>query len=126
MFYCLSLCSTLFAAQTYLHPTTDKDKITKSVNYPGFCQIEVINKSADDVIVSGVYDNGAPLYPFNIYSSDFPRYINMYYYGACHSSIYINVDTFSGYRKFSGYVFTSTTLWLDSRLNGELKAEIKK
>ncbi|HEL8434913.1 TPA: hypothetical protein U0D71_000105, partial [Legionella pneumophila] len=71
---CFSLFSNVFAANLHLHPkadNADKKSIQKSVTYPGYCQIEIINQSFTDVRVFGTFDDGTTI-DFNIYRYESP------------------------------------------------------
>lgn len=82
------------------------------------CDIEIINDSFSNVTVYGRYDDNVPLYPFDVYSYEYSHYIDMFYNGYCHSGMYLNIVTFSGYNIFSGYVFTGSTVHVVPYLKG--------
>ena len=126
---CVSLCSSVFAANQHLHPqanNTDKAPQDKKVSYPGFCEIEIINRSFEHVSVYGVFDDGASLEPFNVYSFESPHYISLYYYGYCHSGMNLFINTFDGDYLYSGYTPTGTTIRIVPYLAKQLKVELSK
>ena len=127
--FCISLCSFGFAANQHLHPQANSNDTTsasteKKVGFPGYCEIEVINNSYDNVRVYGVFDDGAGLAPFNVYSFESPHYISLYYYGYCHAGMNLYVDTWSGYHIYAGYTPTGSTIRIVPYLANQLKAEV--
>ena len=125
---CISLCSTVFAANQHVHPeanNTDSNKSTdKNIAMPGYCEIEIINNSFNDVRVYGVFDDGLSLSPFNMYSFGPPEYISMYYYGYCHYGMDIYIDTWDGYHVYSGYTQTRSSIRLVPYLTNQIKADV--
>ena len=97
------------------------------VGVPGYCEIEIINRSYDDVRVSGVFDDGLGLVPFYAYSFGYPEYISLYYYGYCHDGMDLYIDTYYGRPVFSGYVSRWTTIRIVPEYSGskELKAIVQ-
>lgn len=122
---CVGLSSVVFAANQHMHPQVDNAATAKKLNYPGYCEIEIINNSYEDVHVYGLFDDGAPLRPFNVYSYEGPHYISLYYYGYCHSGMNLYIDTWSGYRIYAGYTPRNTTLYVVPYLAGKPKVETK-
>lgn len=123
---CINFCSSVFASAPYLHPyanNSDKQSPAKGVSYAGYCDIEIINNSFDDVRVYGVFDDGASLYPFNVYSFDAPSTISLYYYGYCHSGMDLYINTFSGAPIYAGYTERGTTIRILPYLKNLVKAE---
>ncbi len=111
--FCFIASAALFANNpAHLHPEASKTLAPseKKLKYPGYCEIEVINNSFDNIRVFGIYDDGAYLSPFSIYTYESPHYISLYYYGYCHSGMNVFIDTFSGYRIYSGYTATNSTI----------------
>ncbi len=125
---CVSLCSSVFAAdKTPLAQAHNaEDRVPLKTSYPGYCEIEIINNSFDDIRVYGVYDDGATMIPFNMYSFEAPYYIPLYYYGYCHAGMNLYIDTFSGYHIYAGYTERRTTIRVVPYLANQLKAEISK
>ena len=82
----------------------------KHIAYAGPCEIELLNHSSFNVRVNGVFDDGVGLTPFNIYSYDSPKYINLNWDGWCHSGMDLYIDTFYGDSVYAGYVARQTTL----------------
>jgi len=92
----------------HIHQSVKKADSQKMM-LPGFCEIEVINRSYDPVHVTGQYLDGAYLTPFDIYPYDSPHYISVYYYG-CQDGMYLTIRDFSGYVMYSGYTPVYQTL----------------
>lgn len=91
----------------------------------GWCEVEIINQSYDNVTVYATLDNGAAVAPFDIYSWEAPHYVDLAYRGYCNSRAYLDIVTFSGYHVFSGYAYGGATVRLVPYLNKQVKAEIK-
>ena len=126
---CLSLCSSVFAANQHLHPqanSNDNQSTEKKVGYAGYCEIEIINSSFNDVSVYGVFDDGVTMQPFNVYSFESPHYISLYYYGYCHSGMNLYINTFGGSYVYSGYTPAGSTIRVVPYLANQLKAEVSK
>ena len=123
----LSLVSNLFAANAHLHPqATDKDKaaISKSTAYPGYCEIEIINDSYDNVRVFGTFTDGATTV-FDIYHYEAPHYINLFYNWYCHDGMYITIQ--SPYNTiYSGWTNVNSTIRIVPYLAKQAKAEVSK
>ena len=126
---CISLCSTVFASNMHKHPedkTVEKTSKEQTMKSPGYCEIEIINRSFDNVTVSGMFDDGYSMLPFTVYSFGMPQYIDMYYYGYCHAGMSLFIDAWSGYRVYAGYTQTNTTIHVVPYLTNQLKAEVTK
>lgn len=131
--FCFSLCASAFAANQHMHPQSaaeplnaqTKSALPKDAKWPGYCEIEIINNSFDDVRVYGVFDDGASLEPFNVYSFGAAQYISLYYYGYCHAGMDLYIDTFSGYHVYAGYTTRRSTIRVVPYLGNQLKAEIQ-
>jgi len=125
---CIGLCSSVFATNEALQsPVNDVENRAplKKASYPGYCEIEIINNSFDDIRVYGVYDDGASMTPFNMYSFEAPYYIPLYYYGYCHAGMNLYIDTFSGYHIYAGYTERRSTIRVVPYLANQLKAEVR-
>ncbi|KTD16565.1 hypothetical protein [Legionella jordanis] len=114
---CFGLLTSAFADNHHFHPQANKAeanaaaaKPTDKAKLPGYCEIEIINSSFDDVRVYGVFDDGTTLNPFSIYSYEAPHYIDLFYYGYCHAGMNLWIDTYSGYRVYAGYTYTNSTV----------------
>lgn len=59
---------------------------------PGYCQIEIINRSRQDVVAYGTFDDGSPLHSFRIYAGEAPHYIELYYHGRCHIGMHLRIE----------------------------------
>lgn len=129
LMFCLSLFSNVFAANMHLHPKADShvngsdaQSAKKEMNYPGFCQIEIINDSFTDVRVFGTFDDYSTI-DFNIYRYEAPHYISLYYYGYCHNGMYINIQSpFS--TVFSGWVNVDSTVRILPFKGKQAKADV--
>jgi hypothetical protein len=93
-----SLFTNVFAANIHLHPkanTASKKSNSKSLTYPGPCELEIINDSFTDVNVYGLFDDYTSI-SFNIYRFESPHYISLYYgnYNPyCHSGMYLTITS---------------------------------
>jgi hypothetical protein len=97
------------------------------LGWPGYCEIEIINQSNNDVNVYGVYDDGIALAPFSIYSYEFPHYISLYYYGYCHAGMNLYIDTFYGSSVYAGYVSRYSTIRIvPSLFGGKIQAQVQE
>ena len=125
----LSVTLPAFAANQHLHPKAESIRAgsNNSLGFPGSCEIEIVNRSFDDVRVYGVFDDGMNMDPFNVYSFESPHYISLFYYGYCHDGMDLYIDSFYGYKIFAGYVPRYTTIRIVSRpgSNTQLKAELQ-
>jgi len=129
---CLFLgLQTVNAATTkHVHPQTggaeEKSAPLVQAKYAGFCEIEIVNRSFVDVIVSGVFDDGVPMQPFTHYSYEAPHYISLFYYGYCHYGMDLYIETYSGYPLYSGYTTRESSIRLYPYLKDQVKAEVIK
>lgn len=122
---CFSLFNTVFAANLHMHPKADdadKKSIQKSLTYPGYCQIEIINDSFTDVRVFGTFDDGSTV-DFNIYRFESPHYISLFYNFYCHSSMYITIQS-PYYTIYSAWTNVNSTIRIVPYLNKQAKAQI--
>lgn len=117
---CLSL--SVFASNQHRHVQSSG---VANPTWPYGCEIEIINRSYDDVTIFGVFDDGSLLEPFNIYSFESPHYISLYYDGYCHAGMEIDIDTFSGVHIYGGYVRVGRTIRIVPYLMNQVKAEIR-
>lgn len=127
----LALVSSAYADNQHVHPQ-DKNTVNTAApmvkaNYAGYCEIEIINQSYDDVRVNGTFDDGMPLDPFTIYSFEAPHYINLFYYGYCHYGMNIFIDSYYGYNLYSGYTTRESTVRIVPylRQNANMDADVK-
>ena len=107
-------------------PQTDTSTLQKvQADYAGFCEIEIINSSFDDLRVRGVFDDGYPLWPFIIYSYESPHYISLFYDGYCHYGMDLYIETYyEGYPIYSGYTYRKSTVYVSPYLREKVKAEV--
>lgn len=85
--------------------------------WPGPCEIEIVNQRYQDVIVSGSFEDGAPLTPFVFYSYSAPHYISLVYRDpnglvTCHGSMYLNVVDYYNMPLISGYAYRDSTIFI--------------
>lgn len=119
--------ATVFASNQHMHPeanSTEIKKTAKSIQWPGPCEIEIINRSYEFVQVYGEFDDGAWL-RFNIPPRDAAHYISLFYYGYCHTDMYLNITTLDGYPVYTGYPRPKTTIEVVPYFKNTLKAEVK-
>tara|TARA_Y100000588_G_C14151814_1_gene880882 strand:+ start:904 stop:1347 length:444 start_codon:yes stop_codon:yes gene_type:complete len=129
IFMCLmGLMASAFSGSHHLHPEAKPatGQAKTSLKWPGYCEIEIINDSFSDVIVTGVFDDGSLLNSFAIPAHDAPHYISLYYYGYCHNGMDLYIDSLDGYRLYSGYTPNRTGLHIVPYLNTQLKIKIEK
>lgn len=122
---CFGLCSIVMASPSvHTHPKADSvnQKATaQALTYPGSCDIEIINDSYTDLQVLVTFDDGART-SFHMYPRDIPQYVDLYYYGRCHSSAYITIQ--SPYdTAYSGWTSVGTTLRIGPYLNHSFKVK---
>ena len=117
---CLSYSA--FAANQHSHV---QSKSAANVPWTFGCEIEIVNRSYDDVTVFGVFDDGSPLAPFNIYSFEAPHYISLYYNGYCHDGMELDIDSFSGAHIYGNYVRVGSTIRIVPYLLNQVKAEVR-
>ena len=125
----LALFSSTYAANHHVHPedkTTPKVAPAIQAKYAGYCEIEIINQSYDDVRVSGVFDDGMPLDPFTIYSWESPHYISLFYYGYCHYGMNLYIDSYYGYNLYSAYTPRETTVRIVPYLKEKATVKVAK
>ena len=58
--------------------------------YPGYCQIELINDSHENVMVHAAFDDGSSS-AFPMQARDHPHYISLFYNHYCHSGVEVRV-----------------------------------
>ncbi len=126
----MALFSTAYANNTHVHPenASGTDKVVPSLkaSYAGYCEIEIINQSYDDVRVSGVFDDGLPMTPFTHYKYEAPHYISLFYYGYCHYGMDVYIDSYYGYNLYSGYTTRESSIRIVPYLKEKAKAEVVK
>lgn len=124
---CCSIMTVAFAdANHHSYPNMENQQpelSVKPVQYPGYCEIEIINQSYQDVRVYGVFDDGTSLVPFNVYAFEAPHYISLYYYGYCHAWMDLDIDTlWSGRHLYSGYTRVGSSISVVPYLEQQPKA----
>lgn len=123
---CFSLFTSVFAANTHLHPkadAADKQSIAKKATYPGYCQIEIINDSISDVDVYGTFDDGSTL-GFDMYRFE-THYISLFYNFFCHGSMYLTIVSpyYPNFPIYSGWTNVNSTIHLVPYLK-QIKAQV--
>lgn len=116
------------ANNQHVHPQAtagDRTMLPVNAKWAGYCEIEIINNSYQDVRVYGTFDDGLPMRSFNVYSFEAPHYISLYYYGYCHAGMDIYIDSFNGWNIYSGYTPRSVTLTVVPYLANQAKAELR-
>lgn len=125
---CLSLFSSAFADTQHAHPQANGAHAKRSTTSSS-CEIEIINRSYDDVHVFGVFDDGTNMAPFDVYSDEGPHHVDLFYYGYCHAGMHLYIDTFSGYRIYAGYTPVHSVVdvlpFFDKKRNVQVKVEVK-
>lgn len=130
LFCCLSLATSVFASHRHVHPqgnvtdSHESKQMTNRVQWPGACEIEIINDSYEDVRVRGVFDDGTRLYPFYVYSFEEPHYISLFYHGYCHAGMDLYIEKLNGYPIYSGYTQRQQTIRLFSYASNKIKAAV--
>lgn len=125
---CVGTCPSIFASNTFpisAGTTTKHAPPSQHASFPGYCEIEIVNNSFDDIRVYGVFDDGALLEPINIYSFEAPYHIPLYYYGYCHAGMNLYIDTFTGYHVYAGYTERRSSIHVPYYTN-PLKVEVSK
>ncbi len=114
MFCCLSLTTSVFAVNHHFSSQASPREAAngKMITEPGFCEIEIINQSNFNLVISGHLENGAVLKPFHFPFYDAPHYVSAYSKGRCYPGMYIKIDTLTGYPVFYDYVYTYQTLYV--------------
>ncbi len=124
--FSLSLCFTVFADNQHRHSEAnppENSPAVKNVSWLGFCEIEIINRSYEDVRVYGVFDDGVPLEPFMIYSFEYPHYISLNFYGYCHYGMDLYIETWDGYLLYAGYTPRRRSIRILPYLNHQSKVD---
>ena len=127
----LTVISNVYASNHHSHPNY-KDtppaagiSTTIKAGYAGYCEIEIINSSFDDVRVGGVFYDGSPLWPFVIYGYESPHYVSLYYDGYCHYGMDLFIESYYyGYRLYSGFTYSESTIRIVPYLKNRVKAEV--
>ncbi|KTD53049.1 hypothetical protein Lqui_0004 [Legionella quinlivanii] len=126
---CFGLLGSSYAENHHVYPKADavqaQASTQKGAMLPGYCEIEVINSSFDNVTVYGTFDDGTTLTPFDVYTFESPHYIDLFYYGYCHKTMYLDIVTFSGYHIYSGYTRVNSTVRIVPYLNKQPKFKLE-
>jgi hypothetical protein len=125
----LGAIGTVHAANIHTHPqATDADKkvsTAQSSKVTNFCGISIINDSAYTVHVSGVFDDNTRLDDFDVYPYETPQFIDLVYYGYCHSYMYLRIQSnvYPYYILHDGQTPAGTTVRILNSLANTIKAE---
>jgi hypothetical protein len=125
---CLSACSVAFAGQQSFTQVNGSDPLpaSKHLSVPGYCEVEVINQSYDNITVYGTYENGVSIEPFSMYQYD-TYHIPLYYNYTCSDKIYVDIVTFKGVHIYSAWTRVGQILRIvPSYFNGPLNVELEK
>jgi len=126
---CLSLLSSAYAADRILPTYADGSKsVAKSIDSklrnPGYCEIEVINDSDWDVIVSGRVTNGGVFNPFIVRAFGPSKIMDLYdyRYGECPEGVYVYIkNAETGYQFHSDFHYPGEIIRIFNR-NSEIQA----
>lgn len=122
---CLFLSGSIFAGKYHSYNSfADNISINNPKMLPGYCEIEVINNSFDNVTVFGTFEDGSSLNPFNILSLGDPQYISLYYNGYCHPKMSLDIVTFNGYHIYSQDTLVNTTVKIVPYIKGKPNYQI--
>ena len=108
-----SMLSISFAENRHYYPQVKTSEITsanQNLNYPGVCDIEIINDSFDDINVHGRFEDGTYLIPFVIKHWGEPQYVSLFYYGSCHQGMDFYIETVAGKYKYNGFTPVGKTI----------------
>lgn len=101
--------SLLFAGNYHSHPAPqNQQQDAGEKRTPGYCEVEIINNSYDIMKVFATFDDLSGT-QFDIYPFEAPHTISLYYYGYCHSNVYLEVLA-PYYRAYAGYLPVDHTL----------------
>lgn len=114
----MCLFQNLFAANIHMHPKADianKTMTASQTMYPGYCEIEIINNSYNDVYVYGTFDDGTTV-NFSVPRYASPQYITLFYYAYCHNGMYLTIQSaqgilYSGWTDVHQTVFITPSFW---------------
>lgn len=124
-----ALSLSAYAADVHYHPkssvkvakelakSTEASMQSVKPGWPGPCEIEIVNQRYEDIIVSGSFEDGAPLTPFVYYSYGNPQYISLIYRDpngmvTCHGSMYLNVVNYYNVQLMGRYVYRDSTIFI--------------
>jgi len=126
----MALGSSAYTMNNHIHPEDKSGAVPGApalkTKLAGYCEIEVINQSYRDVLVSGTFDDGYPLDPFILYSFELPHYISLFYNGYCHYGMDLYIDSAYGYPLYSAYTRGGTTVRIVPYLKDKAKVELAK
>lgn len=135
----LGLLSSAFAADRIIHPNalsnrSNTAEFNKTMQ-PGYCEIEILNRTAEAVSVYGTYRDGAILnvdmggyasYPYSLYYPDYDRVWR------CHVYMYLRITNYHDdwslplYDNYYAQVDSTIRIVYGLGLNKQLKVEVTK
>ncbi|MGL5741558.1 MAG: hypothetical protein ACRCXC_02900 [Legionella sp.] len=128
---CFGLVGQSLAANVHLNPNANKTDNTKkaaakATMYPGYCQIEVINESFNDVHVYGTFDDYSRV-DFPIYYHEYPHYIDLYYNWDCHPGMFVRIHSrqFPYQVIYDSWTNVNSTVRIVPYLNKGMKVEVQ-
>ena len=94
------------------------NNVKANVGYAGYCEIEVVNRSYEDIVVRGMFDDGALYGPIVVQASGIfyyssPLYISLAYYGYCDYGMRLDIATTRGYPVYGAYTAGGSTVRID-------------
>jgi len=109
---CLGLVSAGYAADFHVHAGAEKAAKSnqQGATSPGYCQIEIINDTFDDLNVYGRFDDNSALIPFVMKYRSAAQYVSLYYAGYCHQGMDFYIETTSGKFKYNGFTPVGKTI----------------
>lgn len=113
----------------HMHPQINaadqKASATQSTKANVFCGIEIMNNSQYSVHVSGVFDDNARLGDFDVFPYEAPHFIDLFYYGYCHASMYINIQSnvYPYSILYQGQTSAGSTLRIYNSLSNSVQVE---
>ena len=78
------------------------------------CLIKITNDSEHNLLISGQFDDGAPLTPFMLYAYESPQFISLYYYNICHGIMNIRIDTEKGLKLYDQETYVNSKIRIKS------------
>lgn len=103
---------------------TIKPSQQKALTAPGYCQIEVNNRSSKSAIVDIYYDD-SPGYRNNVVQPGYSMYVDLYYGGYCHNRAYLVISTPESYLLYAKYTGVHGVVDVFNKLKDTIAAELK-
>jgi hypothetical protein len=109
------LSFTTYAQNSNTIPATK----TATMTAPGYCEIEIANRSYKGAYVDIQYDNGSRRNNLYVYPAH-SLFVPLYYGGYCHQAAYFTVYSPEHYLLYSGYAYVGHTLTINAALHGTM------